>query len=193
MADAKGQKSGSMGLIIGLVIVTAVAGAAGAGLGLMLSSKSGKPDQHAAAAPKGGDSAGKHDAVEGAKHGDGGKHGDTAAGHGKHGAKPAPAVPAGPDFKVVDIPPITTNLEGEKAPWVRIEGQLIYQASAAPEIAVLSAKIVEDFVVYLRTVRPAHVTRPGGLQSLIEDLNERARLRSGGKIHQLVVSGFILE
>ena len=46
----------------------------------------------------------------------------------------------------------------------------------------LAAAIAEDIVAYLRTVPLAQLEGPSGFLHLREDLNDRARIRSGGKV-----------
>jgi flagellar FliL protein len=48
-------------------------------------------------------------------------------------------------------------------------------------------------VAYLRTVPLAQIEGPSGFLHLREDLNERARIRSGGKVKELVVQSLMLE
>lgn len=103
------------------------------------------------------------------------------------------APPINPGMNLFELAPITTNLMGDRAPWVRFEGQLVYMATAEAEIRVLAGTIASDILIYLRSLRHTDVSRPGGVQGLIEDLNERARQRSGGKVTQILINSFVLE
>jgi flagellar FliL protein len=100
----------------------------------------------------------------------------------KASAKPEPAVASSQKSKQVDtitvktLPAIVTNLAGPKKAWIRLE-----------------AAIADDFVAYLRTVPLAQIEGPSGFLHLREDLNERARIRSGGKVKELVVQSLMLE
>lgn len=199
MADEKVKKPGS-GLPIALAVITLIAGGAGAGLGFMVA----KP----ASAEKGSEakSASTETATGPGSHGLTAEHGKPKEGHGEprsqgggHGnseagsaAKSSSTLPK-LALKFRDIAAITTNLAGEKAPWVRLEGGLVYEQSIETEITVLTSQITEDFIAYLRSVKINQISGGGGLQALVEDLNERARVRSGGKVHQFVISGFIVE
>jgi flagellar protein FliL len=192
VAEDKAKKPAS-GLPIALAVITLAAGCGGAGFAFLLPKPA--PAQKSAVA--------KSDATAPAK-----GHGSAAVeeGHGKsedghkdqngHGKEPAgkasPALPAAAT-KFKDIPAITTNLAGEKAPWIRLEGGLLYDPAIEADMAVLTARITEDFVTYLRSVKINEISGGGGLQALAADLNERARLRSNGKVHQFVINSFILE
>jgi flagellar protein FliL len=186
VAEAKTKKSGGSGLPIALVMITLVAGGAGAGLGLVLpkpdpAGKSAPPAKPESDAPK--DHGAPHSSGD---HGAGASHAQGKA------TKSAPPAIIG-KTKLRELATITTNLNGPKAPWIRLEGSLIYDETIEQEISVLSTKITEDFVTYLRSVHLSQIEGSGGLQALVEDLNERARTRSSGKVHQFIVSGFILE
>ena len=66
-------------------------------------------------------------------------------------------------------------------------------ADAAAGANALVAAIGEDIVAYLRTVSLAQIEGPSGFLHLREDLNDRARIRTGGKIRELVVQALVLE
>jgi flagellar FliL protein len=91
------------------------------------------------------------------------------------------------------LPPIVTNLASPKGTWIRIEASVVVGADAAAGANALVAAIAEDIVAYLRTVPLAQIEGPSGFLHLREDLNDRARIRSGGKIRELVVQALVLE
>ncbi len=62
-----------------------------------------------------------------------------------------------------------------------------------PDAGTLSAQIVEDIVAFLRTVSLSQIQGASGFQHLREDLNDRVRVRSGGKVRDLVVQSMIIE
>jgi flagellar FliL protein len=90
------------------------------------------------------------------------------------------------------LPVIVTNLAGAKGTWIRIEASFVLDADA-PNANALAASISEDIVAYLRTVPVDQLEGPSGFLHLREDLNDRARIRSGGKIRELVIQGLVLE
>ena len=91
------------------------------------------------------------------------------------------------------LPPIVTNLASPKGTWIRIEASVVVGADAAAGANALVAAIAEDIVAYLRTVSLAQIEGPSGFLHLREDLNDRARIRTGGKIRELVVQALVLE
>jgi flagellar FliL protein len=90
------------------------------------------------------------------------------------------------------LAPIVTNLANPDKTWIRIEALLVMDEQT-PDAGTLSAQIVEDIVAFLRTVSLSQIQGASGFQHLREDLNDRVRVRSGGKIRDLVVQSMIIE
>ncbi len=91
------------------------------------------------------------------------------------------------------LPPIVTNLAAPATTWVRLEATLVMEGEQSPEANVLALQISEDLVAFLRTVRLTQIEGASGFQHLREDLSDRIRVRSGGKVRDLVVQSFIVE
>lgn len=162
--EGEGAKGSSTGAILGVLLASAIAAGGGVYLGW---SQFGKQDaaQHAAK--------GAHGKVgEAAKYTDG--------------------------SRVRDLQPITTNLAGTPAAWIRLEASVVLDPElksdekSKEEIELLRT-INEDVVAFLRTVSLTQIQGPSGFQSLREDLDERVRIRSEGKIKELIVQSMILE
>lgn len=157
--DKKQGGSDMKGLVIALVILTALAGGggwfAGAKLGLF------------SAAPTGGmNAAGKTSVAQ--------EH--SLAGH----------------DSVIVLQPITTNLANPATTWVRLEASLVAKSDEkiSPELA---AEISNDFLAYIRTLSFPMLKGPTGLMYLREDLRDRAKVRSKGKITHVIISGLVVE
>ena len=58
---------------------------------------------------------------------------------------------------------------------------------------MLVAQITEDIIAFLRTVTLVQIQGASGFQHLREDLSDRVRVRSGGKIRDLVIQSMIIE
>lgn len=116
---------------------------------------------------------------------------------GKAGAKAEPAVAQSSKPRPADVlslkplPAIVTNLASPQKTWIRLEASIL--AGDSPEISALTAVIAEDVVAFLRTVPLEQIEGPSGFLHLREDLNDRARIRSGGKVRELVVQSLMLE
>lgn len=121
----------------------------------------------------------------------------------RHAAKDAHGKPGDAEkftdgSRIRDLQPITTNLAGTPPAWIRLEAAVLLdpenpaEPQSAEEIELLRV-VNEDVVAYLRTVSIMQLQGPSGFQSLREDLDERVRIRSEGKIKELIVQSMILE
>ncbi|RAZ91901.1 flagellar basal body-associated protein FliL [Mesorhizobium hawassense] len=100
------------------------------------------------------------------------------------GAKPA----TGPTL--VQIAPITTNLASPSDVWIRLEASLLYDA---PQPLEMTEQIHQDLLAFLRTIKLHQIEGASGYQHLKADLEERAALRSGGHVKQVLVRTMLLE
>jgi flagellar FliL protein len=91
------------------------------------------------------------------------------------------------------LAPIVTNLASPDKTWIRLEALLVMEGEQTPDAGTLSAQITEDIVAFLRTVSLTQIQGASGFQHLREDLNDRVRVRSGGKVRDLVVQSMIIE
>jgi flagellar protein FliL len=115
----------------------------------------------------------------------------------KASAKPEPVVSQAPKPKhgevanLKPLPPIVTNLASPQKTWVRLEALMV--VGDGSDSNALGSAIAEDIVAYLRTVPVAQIEGPSGFLHLREDLNDRARIRSSGKVKELVIQSLVLE
>ena len=91
------------------------------------------------------------------------------------------------------LPPIVTNLASPGRTWIRLEAVLVVEGEQTPDGNGWSAQIAEDIVAFLRTVPLVQIQGASGFQHLREDLNDRVRVRSGGKVRDLVIQSMIIE
>jgi flagellar protein FliL len=103
------------------------------------------------------------------------------------GAAPAQA------STIVDLPPIVTNLGAPQDTWVRLEGSIIFDPKTLPHPEAVAAQIGDDVLAYLRTVSLRQLEGPIGLESIRQDLNERAATRSGGKVRAFVIRTLVVQ
>ncbi|WP_019173201.1 flagellar basal body-associated FliL family protein [Pseudaminobacter salicylatoxidans] len=90
----------------------------------------------------------------------------------------------------ITLAPITTNLAVPGTTWVRMEASIILDEPAAPSLA---DDIHQDFVAYLRTLRVYQVEGATGFRNLKADLEERAKIRSGGLVRQVLIQTLLFE
>jgi flagellar FliL protein len=108
-------------------------------------------------------------------------------------AKDAAKQVFGDGLNLKSLSPIITNLGGPKAAWIRLEAAIVVVQDGGKEDNVLAGKITEDIVAYLRTVPMGQIEGANGFQNLREDLNERARVRSGGRVREVVIQSLVVE
>lgn len=98
-----------------------------------------------------------------------------------------------PSATLTPFGPITTNLAEPPNIWIRIEGTLIADKSLGSDAPVVAKRVSGDILSYLRTISIAQLIGPSGFQHLREDLNDRVRIRSEGKVSELIVTSLIIE
>lgn len=98
-----------------------------------------------------------------------------------------------PSAGLFDMPPIVTNLGAPRDTWIRLEASLVFDAKALPRPEVTAGEIAGDELAYLRTVTLAQIEGPIGLQNVRQDLNERAVIRSGGKVSELIIRTLVVQ
>lgn len=91
---------------------------------------------------------------------------------------------------IVYLEPITTNLAGPTGTWVRLELALIFDGEADPAMA---QTIQQDMLGYMRTVKIHQIEGASGFQHLKSDLEERASIRSDGKVKGILIRTLLFE
>lgn len=91
---------------------------------------------------------------------------------------------------VVYLDPLTTNLSGPARTWVRLELALVFEGEPNMEIA---RAVQEETLAYLRTVKVHQIDGASGFQHLRSDLEERASLRSEGKVKSILIKTLLFE
>lgn len=93
---------------------------------------------------------------------------------------------------VKSLAPIITNLPGGGGLWARLECALVIEGDKGLDEKA-AGEISADIVAYMRTLTPAQIEGVGGLRRLREDLNERVRLRSGGKVRETLIQTLVVQ
>ena len=110
--------------------------------------------------------------------------------------KPAESSAAAPPTEpstIVDLPPIVTNLGAPQDTWVRLEGSIIFDPRTLPHPDAVAGRIGDDILAYLRTVTLRQLEGPIGLENIRQDLNERAAVRSDGKVRGFVIRTLVVQ
>ncbi len=164
--SAAGQGGSGKGFVIALLAVTLLAAGAGAGMGFLLGPK-------LAAAQAGEQQQAQQQEVQ--------EDEPRPIYSGRHLA--------------LRLQPITTNLRAPQRSWVRLEGALLVNAQDLDEKAQaeLALLVQQDVLAHLRTLSLRDLEGPGNLAFLRDDLSERARTRSDGRVEEFVILSLVVE
>lgn len=94
---------------------------------------------------------------------------------------------------LIDLPPIVTNIGAPADVWVRVEASIVFDAKSTPHPEILAAEIATDELAYLRTIAMTQLEGPIGLENIRQDLTDRARVRSEGKVSELVLRTLVVQ
>jgi flagellar FliL protein len=112
----------------------------------------------------------------------------------KRGASASPEDPKFPSaLTVFSLPPVVSNLASSTNLWVRLEGAILYDKDKVQTPEILASRISEDIFGFLKTLSLDDISGPSGLQHLREDLNERAVIRSEGKVRELFIQSLVIQ
>lgn len=108
-------------------------------------------------------------------------------------APPPPAPHYGDDARLYALPPVVTNLASPPDVWVRLDASIVLDDAATDSAEVLTARIAEDVLAYLRTVTLAQLQGPSGLLYLREDLSDRVAIRSNDQVRELIIETLVVQ
>ena len=97
-----------------------------------------------------------------------------------------------PTGSVVPLKPILTNIKIPQDVWIRLEAGVV----ARPGEKVsdeLAATVAGDFTAFMKTVNLMQLRGPAGIEYLRTDLQERAVMRSEGKIEKVYIWALVME
>ncbi|HZP19772.1 MAG TPA: flagellar basal body-associated FliL family protein [Bauldia sp.] len=112
-------------------------------------------------------------------------------------APPAPELPRSAvfdaDMSVLELDAVVTNLAEPSDVWIRLETAIVFAKDAIKNPSVTADEIRQDIVAYARTLTLAQLEGPSALNHLREDLNERAAVRTGGAVNQLIIQSLVVQ
>jgi flagellar protein FliL len=94
---------------------------------------------------------------------------------------------------VKTIPPVITNLANPPSVFLRIEASVIFDGEMPADADALATQISGDSLAFLRTLSLAQIEGASGLLHLREDLTERAKLRSEGRVKEFIIQALAVE
>ncbi len=102
-------------------------------------------------------------------------------------------LPYAADIEVRELPAVVTNLAQPEEARVRMQVAMVFPKKDVENANLLAAKINDDIVAFLKTLTVAELQGPSGLQALREDLNERAAVRSDGKVREIIIEALVVQ
>lgn len=117
----------------------------------------------------------------------------VAAYKAEQAAKGPVSGPYAGDIELRSVPPVVTNLASSDEDWIRVETSVIMDRTNVKDPALVISRFRQDMLTFLRTVRLGQIQGPSGLVHLRDDLNERARISSGGLIKEVVLETLIIQ
>ncbi len=109
----------------------------------------------------------------------------ASAGDASHGA--------GQTLKVYDLPSVITNLGAPTDVWIRLEASIVFDPSELKAPEAIGAVIADDMLAYLRTLTMEQLQGPVGLQTLRQELADRAFVRSGKLVREFVLKTLVMQ
>ncbi len=88
--------------------------------------------------------------------------------------------------------PVVTNLVSPEGASIRLQTAIVYDRTDAAEMDVIGREVGDDILAFVRTLSLTQLQGASGLQALRDDLNERAALRSGGKVRELLIEMLVV-
>lgn len=107
-------------------------------------------------------------------------------------ATPAP-LRYSPGTNLYRLEPVVANLRHPQDAFVRVDLALVIEEPDEAARTRLGAEIASDTMAYLRTLDLARLEGASGLQFLREDLNERATIRSEGRVRELIIETLVVQ
>ena len=109
------------------------------------------------------------------------------------GTKPAAAAGAAGGERVLkELAPVVTNLAAPDGSWIRLQTAIVYDKNDAPAMELVGRRVGEDILAFVRTLTLEQIQGASGLEALRDDLNERAQLRSDGKVRELLIEMLVV-
>ena len=108
-------------------------------------------------------------------------------------ATAAPSLPYPNTVEIRELPAVITNLAPPTSSHVRLQVAIVFTKGAIEEPGLAAAQITDDIVAFLNTLTLVKLQGASGLQNLREDLNDRAAVRTQGKVREVVIETLVVE
>lgn len=94
--------------------------------------------------------------------------------------------------QVLSLPAVVTNLAGEGGSWVRLEAAVII-GDDKPVGAAFAGELAETVTALLRTLTLHQIAGASGFMHLREEILDRLKMRSKGRVSEITIHGLVIE
>lgn len=94
---------------------------------------------------------------------------------------------------IVKLDPIVSNLAEPEGVWIRLDTAMVFDQEAVDDVERMKGELAQSVLAFLRTVTMAELEGASALNYLRDDLNERARMASGGTVKELIIETMVLQ
>ncbi|WP_108662712.1 flagellar basal body-associated FliL family protein [Acuticoccus kandeliae] len=94
---------------------------------------------------------------------------------------------------IAQIEPVLTNLASPQDVWIRLDTAMVFDREAVDDVERMKAVMGESILAFLRTVSLGELQGASAFNHLRDDLNERARINSGGSVQELIIETMVLQ
>ena len=112
---------------------------------------------------------------------------------GKHGDDDENSKMTPGEVSVVNLEPILAALDNNDNVWLRLQLAVISKSDSDLDSPEIKARMESDIVALLKTLTLEQISGPSGLLHLKEDLLDRTRLTTDGKVDELMIMSIIAE
>jgi flagellar FliL protein len=92
-----------------------------------------------------------------------------------------------------ELPAVVTNLGQSSETWIRLQTAITFDSATVETPDVLAAEIASDIMGFMQTLSVSQLNGASGLQHLREDLNDRAIVRSDGRVRELMIESLVVQ
>lgn len=115
----------------------------------------------------------------------------------KASAPPTASTPATANYDsdtlIQPVEAVVTNLTDPHDVWVRLETAVVFKKGSIENPGWMAAEVRQDILAYVRTMSLADLDGPSAFQHLREDLNERASVRTDGRVSELIIESLVIQ
>ncbi|MBK1622042.1 flagellar basal body-associated FliL family protein [Afifella marina] len=97
------------------------------------------------------------------------------------------------DMVLQPVGPVVVNVADPADVWVRLETAIVFPNGALENPEVTAGEIREDIMAFVRTMPLSQFQGPSALQHLRDDLNDRAAVRTNGKVSELIIETMVVQ